>query len=527
MTRSWWGWGNVDEAVNGTELEDLATLVGAALGGPRRVAADPVDVRSLEIADPRIDVPNSLGVEFSLAPVDRLAHGHGQAFRDVAAAFAGHVTNPPDAVVRPSTAGEVRAVLDWGSEHGVAVVPFGGGTSVVGGVNPPQDRPVVTLSLEHLGDLIEVDEVSMAAHVQAGTFGPDIDRMLHPYGLTLRHFPQSWEFSTLGGWLATRSGGHFATGPTRIDDFVEAIGAETPAGRWESRRLPGSGAGPSPDRLLLGSEGALGVITDAWIRVQRRPTFRARANALFTSVDAAAEAMRGLAQSGLQPANARVLDHAEAALTGAGDGSHAVLVLGFESADHSLGPWLDRAMELCSDHGGRIADHALTEGDTTGDAAGAGGQWRRTFLRAPYLRDALIRLGMVVETFETAITWDRFPDVTRRLREVATSNVTEVCGGGSVSMRVTHAYPDGAAPYFTIIAPGRPGQQVAMWDEVKAAVSDAIIDVGATITHHHAVGRDHAPWYQRQAPAPFLAGLRVAKQRLDPAAIMNPGVLGL
>jgi alkyldihydroxyacetonephosphate synthase len=222
-----------------------------------------------------------------------------------------------------------------------------------------------------------------------------------------------------------------------------------------------------------------------------------------------------------------MLDHAEAALAGAGDGSDVVLVLGFESADHPLGPWLDRTAELCLDHGGRVEDRAMTEGDATGEAAGAGAQWRRTFLRAPYLRDALIRLGMVVETFETAVTWDRFADATERLADVARTNVAEVCGTGSVSMRVTHAYPDGAAPYFTVIAPGRPGEQVAMWDEIKAAVSDAILEVGATITHHHAVGRDHAPWYGQQAPAPFLAALRAVKRELDPAAIMNPGVLGL
>lgn len=527
MTRSWWGWGHVEDAVTGAELDDLAGLVATAMGRTRPPAIDPVDVTDVPVADPRLRVPDVLGVDASIDPVDRIAHAHGQAFRDVAAAFAGHVPDTPDAVVRPRTSDEVRAILDWASDAGVAVVPWGGGTSVVGGVNPPADRPVVALSLEHLAGLVEVDQTSLSAHVEAGAFGPDIDRLLHAHGLTLRHFPQSWEFSTLGGWIATRSGGHFATGPTHIDDFVEAIGAETPSGRWDSRRLPASGAGPSPDRFMLGSEGALGVITDAWIRVQRRPTFRARANVLFGTVAAAAEALRALAQSELQPANARILDHAEAALAGAGDGSHAILVLGFESADHPLGAWLDRAVELCADHGGLVEDRALTEGDTTGEAAGAGAQWRRTFLRAPYLRDALIQLGMVVETFETAVTWDRFADATANLAAVARANVAEVCGVGSVSMRVTHAYPDGAAPYFTVIAPGRPGEQVAMWDEIKAAVSDAILEVGATITHHHAVGRDHAPWYVRQMPAPFLQGLRAAKRELDPQAIMNPGVLGL
>src|SRR5207302_8354162 len=228
----------------------------------------------------------------------------------------------------------------------------GGGTSVVGGVEPMVGgdyEGVVTIDLRRLDRVLEVDPVSRAARIQAGARGPVLEAQLGEHGLTLRHFPQSFEFSTLGGWIATRSGGHFATLYTHIDELVESVRAITPQGAWESRRLPGSGAGVSPDRMMIGSEGILGVITEAWVRVRPRPTRRASAGVRFERFEVGAEAVRALSQSGLYPSNCRLIDAQEAAVTGAGDGSHAVLVLGFESADHDVEPWMSRALELCSD----------------------------------------------------------------------------------------------------------------------------------------------------------------------------------
>ena len=529
MTRSWWGWGDEEAAVTGAELDGLAQVVAARFGGQPPRAIDPPDVASVALPPARVALPDALA---HLADAgddphrERIRHAHGQAFRDVARAVRGQVERAPDLVALPRTADEVAALLDWASDAGVAVVPFGGGSSVVGGVTPP-DGPTVTLDLTRMDRVREVDPTSLAAHVEAGALGPRIEDQLRPHGLTLRHFPQSWEFSTLGGGIATRAGGHFATRWTHVDDLVESVGAETPSGRWDSRRLPASGAGPSPDRMLLGSEGSLGVITDAWVRVQRRPTFRAQASVTFADTTAGARAVRAIVQAGLDPANCRLLDPTEAALAGAGDGSTTVLVLGFESADHPLHAWMDRALELVGDHGGTCPDGPRhTEGDRTGDTDGAAGAWRRTFLRAPYLRDGLARLGVVVETFETAITWDRYDEFVGRVHAAATDAVTEVCGAGSVSLRLTHAYADGAAPYLTVIAPAPAGDPVAAWDEVKAAASEAILAAGGTITHHHAVGRDHAPWYRRQVPGPFLEAFDAARREVDPAGICNPGVLG-
>jgi alkyldihydroxyacetonephosphate synthase len=534
--RSWWGWGWEDRRLDGEALEGVGHLVAERFGGGITAPADPVDPRTVTVPAPRVELPAALAPLGSTDRVDRLRHGHGNAFRDVVRALHGDVPEVPDAVVRPREASDVAAILDWCTETGVAVVPWGGGTSVVGGVTPP-GGPAVSLDLERLDRVLEVDEVSGAAHVEAGIFGPALEGRLRPFGLTFRHFPQSWEFSTLGGWIVTRAGGHFATGPTHVDDLVEAVSAETPGGRWSSRRLPASGAGPSPDRFLLGSEGSLGVVTDAWIRVQPRPRSRAQATVAFATTGEALAAVRSIAQDGLRPANCRLLDPVEAALSGAGasDATDTLLVLGFEAPEAPLDPTMARAIELVRDHGAALRDGpTFRHGDATGTAEGGSGAWRAAFLQAPYLRDGLARLGAIVETFETAITWDRADELIVTLRETATRAAAQVCGGALVAVRTTHAYPDGIAPYLTVVAPGPTGAgegpargraQAAAWDEIKVAVSDAIDAAGATITHHHAVGRDHRPWYDRQRPDPFAAALRAAKRELDPAGILNPGVL--
>ncbi|HKO37150.1 MAG TPA: FAD-binding oxidoreductase [Solirubrobacterales bacterium] len=442
--------------------------------------------------------------------------------------FYGKFEEPPDLVAFPRDESEIEAVLSWAEAEGAAVIPFGGGTSVVGGVEPRVgERLVVSLDLRRLDRVLEVDPVSLAARIQAGATGPGLEEQLREQGLTLRHFPQSFEYSTLGGWIATRAGGHFATLEIHIDDLVESVRAITPRGTWESRRLPGSGAGPSPDRLLIGSEGTLGVIAEAWVRVRPRPRFKSSTSVAFDDFGAAAAAVREIAQSGLYPANCRLLDAAEAELTGAGDGSANLLILGFESANHPVDHWMGLALAVAREHGG-------TPGDvrTSGDGAGAVGQWRGAFLLAPYLRDTFVACGVLSETFETAITWDRFEEfhatvmaTTRRAAAEASGVSVEGPGAPRVSCRLTHVYPDGAAPYFTVLAPAIRGGEVEQWDEVKAAVSEALIDAGGTITHHHAVGRDHRPWYDRQRPAPFAAALRAAKAELDPSGMLNPGVL--
>jgi alkyldihydroxyacetonephosphate synthase len=255
--------------------------------------------------------------------------------------------------------------------------------------------------------------------------------------------------------------------------------------------------------------------------------------AAFESFATGAEAVRALAQSGLNPANCRLLDEAESELTHADERGRATLVLGFESAHLPVDPLMDQALELVRDHGGEPGEVRGRQGADGGDRpADSVGAWRHAFLAAPYLRDTFVAIGVLSDTFETAITWDRFTDFHATLIETARAAVAEACGAPvegdaapKVSCRFTHVYPDGPAPYFTVLAPARRGSEVEQWDEIKAAVSEAVIDAGGTITHHHAVGRDHRPWYDRQRPEPFAEALRAAKRAVDPAGMLNPGVL--
>jgi alkyldihydroxyacetonephosphate synthase len=530
--RNHWGWGYADEAASLEDVRAAAPGIAAHLGMGSVDVEAPVPLEAIGLPEPRLDPPAALASICSTDRHDRLVHARGRSYTDVVRGFRGRFDHVPDVVARPHGEEGVEAVLAWARDAGAKVVPYGGGTSVVGGVEPRFVEPAVSLDLTALDRVVEVDPVSRAARIQAGASGPRLEEQLREHGLTMRFYPQSFELSTLGGWIATRAAGHFAMAWTHVDDLVESVRAITPAGAWESRRLPGSGAGVSPDRMLLGSEGILGVVTEAWVRVQPRPSHRASRGVRFPTFAAGAEAVRALSQSGLSPANCRLVDSGEAALTGAGDGRHALLVLGFESTDHPVDGALERALALCAQHGGVPEAEAGAGGAEIGSpspragsapaGAGAVGSWRDAFLRAPYVRDTLVAMGVLSETFETAITWDRFP----AFHAAVTAAVVEALHGkGRVSCRITHVYPDGPAPYFTVLAPAHRGGEDEQWAQIKAAASDAILAAGGTITHHHAVGRDHRPWYDGQRPGPFAAALRAAKAAVDPAGTLNPGVL--
>jgi alkyldihydroxyacetonephosphate synthase len=498
--RKHWGWGYEDEQPSPGELRAAAAGLADHLGFGEREPEPPVPLEAVTLAPPRLETP------FAADAWSRAAHAQGRSYLDVVRGLRGDFPHPPDAVAHPASEDELRRVLDWCAQRDVAVVPVGGGTSVVGGIDAipgPSHAGVVAVNLRGLDRVLEVDPVSRAARIQAGATGPGLERRLAEHGLTLRFYPQSFELSTLGGWIATRAGGHFATGPTHVDDLVESVRALTVAGDvWESRRLPASGAGPSPDRMLLGSEGTLAVITEAWVRVLPRPERREAATVRFPTFEAGAEAVRDILQAGLRPANCRLIEADEARLTMAGDGSAHLLMLGFEGP----GSHLSDALALCP--AGQAERRASSE-------------WRSAFLRAPYLRDTFAAMGVISETFETAITWERLPGFVERVKAAA----AEALGEGTVTCRLTHAYADGAAPYFTVLAPVRRGDEAERWGAVKAAASDAVLAAGGTITHHHAVGRDHRPWYDRQRPDAFANALRAVKRTVDPAGILNPGVL--
>ncbi len=527
--RKFWGWGYEGEGLPDDRIESLGRLAGERLRVPPPGLRPAPSIEWLNLREPRLRPPTALAEIFSAGKWDRAEHTLGKSFHDLARGIEGRYDNPPDLVAFPRSEAEVAQVLEWCASVGAAAIPYGGGSSVAGGIEPEVGEDytgAVSVDLRRLDRVLEVDAASRTARIQGGVLGPSLEDQLRPHGLTLRHFPQSFEVSSLGGWIATRSGGHYATLFTHIDEFVEGLRMITPAGVYETRRLPGSGAGTDPNRLVIGSEGILGVITEAWMRLQARPVFRASAPVTFARFEDAWQAARDILQAGLWPANCRLLDHDEALMSGAGDGSASVLIVTFESADHPLDAWIGRALEICRDHGGVAPEGAGTTSRQE-DAArvGAAGRWRQAFIQGGHLHDAFVRLGLVMETFETAITWDRFPHFHAQVVEATRRAAEEVCGAAIVTCRFAYVYPDGPAPYYTVLAPGREGQQVEQWAAVKQAASDELIRLGGTITHHHAVGRYHREWYDRERPELFARALGAAKRALDPAAIMNPGVL--
>jgi alkyldihydroxyacetonephosphate synthase len=529
--RKFWGWGWDDERADPLQVQAVEAALRGWLGMQDLDVVAPPRLDQLSLRPPRITPPPALEPLISAEPFERASHCYGKSYRDLVRALRGDFGNPPDLIAFPESDRDVVALLDWCSDARIAAIPYGGGSSVCGGVEPEVGESfagTLSIDLGRMQKVLEIDERSRAARIQAGVFGPALEEQLRPHGLTLRHYPQSFEFSTLGGWIATRSGGHFATQFTHVDELVESLRVVTPAGLVETRRLPGDGAGPSPERLFIGSEGALGVITEAWMRVFERPRFRAKATALYSDFAKGVDAVRRLAQSGLNPANCRLLDAREAMMNGVATGEHAVLLIGFESHDHALDAWLKRAIELCRDAGGDVEARSIRTSED-GDAArgGSADAWRGAFLRAPYLRDELVVRGAFVETFETAITWDRFHSLDSAVRAAAERAARETSGNGAaiVACRITHAYSDGAAPYFTVICPARRGAELPQWDLIKTAITDAMLEHGATVTHHHAVGRDFRPWYERQLPPLHQRALAAAKSALDPSGVLNPGVL--
>jgi len=487
-------WGDPDSAISLPPA--IRGLLGSALGvtAPRPVT--PV------VLPPPAPLPAALAADTS--DQARLAHAAGMSTEDLLRARRGEAPGAPDGVVRPASHDEVLDVLRVAAAQRVAVVPFGGGTSVVGGLRPVRDgfRAVVALDLAGLDRLVAVDPVSRTATFEAGVRGPRAEELLAAHGFTLGHFPQSFQYATLGGFAATRSSGQASAGYGRFDQMVVALRAATPAGSLDLGRAPHSAAGPDLRQLLLGSEGAFGVITELTLRVRPAETLRYEGWS-FPSFADGLHAVRAVAQDGPRPAVLRLSDEAESAVTAATTpGSDAdggcLAVVG------AVGPLGDRFAA----HGGRPL------------GAAPGEAWRDGRFRAPYLRDALLDAGALAETLETATFWDRLPDTYAAVRDALIGSL----GAALVMCHVSHVYETGASLYFTVVA-AQADDPVAQWRQAKAAASDAIARSGATITHHHGVGRDHLRWYADEI-GPVGAGLlRAVKQAVDPAGVLNPGIL--
>ena len=528
--RKFWGWGYEDQGPTPEQQKHMAERMAKRFGlGPLELTPPPKE-SELNLRAPRVKPPAALEAICSTATHERAGHTYGKGSRDIRRAFRRDYPNPIDVVAFPRDEKELIRVLEWCDGAQIAAVPYGGGSSVVGGVEPPEGdryRGAVSIDLMHLDKVVEVDKVSRAARIQARRLRPRARRAVEaarlddsPFSAVVRILDAGRMDRDAIGW-AFRDALHAYRRLRRIAARGDADRNRRVATLARIGR--GSESGPDVHRLRGNSRNHhRGVDAVAG----SSDVSRGRVGAVSEHLQGGAMRSVRFRRPGFIPRIAACSIEGEAFNSGAGNGDEAVLVLAFESADHPLEPWMKRALECCADHGGKIpADAAKTRTDAEATHEGSAGAWRNAFLNAPYLMDTVAAMGMVSDTFETSITWERFPEFHRQMMETAREVITRVCGKGSVTCRFTHVYPDGPAPYYTILAPGKRGSELEQWDEIKAAVSDKLIALGGTITHHHAVGRYHRPWYDRQRPDGFALALKAAKKALDPRSILNPGVL--
>ncbi|NGN64611.1 FAD-binding oxidoreductase [Streptomyces sp. A7024] len=530
MDMLWNGWGDPDKAA--PLPEQIAELLRELLGvtppaaPPARLAE--VKVPPSRLADDARDriAAAAGGAEHVHTDAEaRIRHTRGKSTPDLLRIRAGDAGAAPDAVVLPGSHDEVLAVLRACAELGVHAVPFGGGTSVTGGLAPTGDGPFIALDLRRMDRLVTVDEISRTAVLEPGLRAPEAERLLAERGFTLGHFPQSYEWATIGGFAATRSSGQASAGYGRFDEMVVALTAATPAGTLELGRAPRSAAGPDLRQLLLGSEGAFGVITSVTVRVRPLPEARTYEGWRFPTFAAGSAALRRLAQDGPLPTVLRLSDEAETMV-----GLARPQAMGGSASGVSLEP--DGCLVIAGYEGGedetadrRDGAHAVLRGcggEYLGEEPGSG--WEHGRYAAPYLRDSLLGAGALAETLETAGFWSSLPQLYEAVRAALTDVLTAEGTPPLVLCHVSHVYETGASLYFTVVS-AQAADPAATWDRAKRAAGDAIAAHGGTISHHHGVGTDHRPWYDGEAGALGIAALRAVKDALDPAGVLNPGVL--
>ncbi len=521
----WSGWG--DPAKAAPLPESVVGLLREVLG-VKPVDTPPPPLGDVEVPAGRL-TPQARAALTAAVGADgvrvddesRVRHTGGKSTPDLLRIRTGRAADAPDAVVLPAGHDEVLAVLRACAEHAVAVVPFGGGTSVVGGLTPRAHGPSIALDLRRMNRLTGVDRVSRTAVLEPGLRGPQVEAALSEHGFTLGHFPQSYEWATVGGFAAARSSGQASAGYGRFDDLVLAMTVATPRGTLEIGRAPRSAAGPDLRQLILGSEGALGVITSVTVRVRPVPETTIHEGWRFASFDEGQAALRRLAQDGPLPTVLRLSDETETMIglarpdaIGGGLDSDAgcLAITGYEGADDEVAERRERAHAVLREAGGVFL----------GDGPGA--SWSHGRFAAPYLRDSLLDAGAFAETLETAAFWSAVPALYQAVRGAVTERLTAAGTPPLVMCHVSHVYPAGASLYFTVVS-AQGADPVAHWAPAKRAANDAILAAGGTISHHHGVGTDHRDWYAAEIGPLGVDILRAVKDRLDPDGILNPGVL--
>ncbi len=529
----WWGWGDPDKR---TPLADRGlAMLRAELGAGE--PAGRVELDQVALPAPR-PLPDAVAGAVNAASLltaheQRVRRSAGRGYPDLVRLRTGALPAGPDAVVMPGNSAQVAALLDVCAREGIAVVPFGGGTSVVGGVEPlagEHDR-LIALDLRRMRG-VDVDPVSLTATLGPGLRGPEAEQALRARGLTLGHFPQSFEYATIGGFAATRSAGQASAGYGRFDELVTSLAMITPSGELRTLATPHTAAGPSLREVALGSEGVLGAITEVTVRVRAAPEARRYEAWVAPDFASGSDLVRMLAQADALPDVTRLSDETETRVT-----------LGLAPTSGAKRALLDVYLRLrrrrggclmiCGWEGSResvarrraVSTRLLRSGGGASLGEAPGRAWERGRYDGPYLRDELLDLGYMIETLETSHTWSHLAELYRAVAGALGAALEAQGTPGIVMCHLSHAYRDGASLYFTFAGRSRRGAEIEQWRAVKTAACEAIVATGGTITHHHAVGRDHAPYMRAEVGEVGLEALRALKQRLDPAGIMNPGKL--
>lgn len=473
---------------------------------------------------------------------ERALHARGKSYHDLLFVRTGDLTVAPDAVLYPRNPGEVQAVLSLCSEKDIAIIPFGGGSSVVGGINAhgrSADDKVVTLDLTLMEEILNIDRVSMTARIEAGIYGTELEKKLQAQGLTLGHYPQSFEYSTLGGWVAARGAGQQSNRYGKAEKWFISARLATPAGAWSTEEAPASAAGPNLNQIVAGSEGTLGVICDATVKIHEVPETKDYRGYLFKDFATGVEVARTINHADIPVAMVRLSDAKETYFFQTFSGSSTsglqsklqaaylkwkgfadnpcLMLIGLEGEKETVAWARERTSTICKKAG------ALAIG------SGAGEKWYHGRFSSPYARDPMLDRGIGIDTLETATEWSNIlplhEKVTKAIQTAMNESVAEPGQKGIVMGHVSHSYPDGASLYFTFVFPRDLQNELAQWQKIKRAASDALVANGGTITHHHGVGTDHAPWLEEEKGATGIALLKTLKAKLDPKGIMNPGKL--
>jgi alkyldihydroxyacetonephosphate synthase len=529
----WYGWGYANQTYSLEHRPNAWNYLRATLALYDDASFPACDFNSIRLrasslTNEQLTALRQIASETKTDTRTRVLHAYGKSYRDLIRLRQGQIENPPDVVVYPANEDQIVHVLRFCAQNNIALIPFGGGTSVVGGVEARGERLTLSLDLARLNRVISIDEVSHTAIIEAGMLGPAIEKELNARGFTLGHFPQSFEFSTLGGWIATRGAGLTSTGFGKIEALTQSVRVATPTGIIETKNIPASAAGPSLLQMLVGSEGTLGVITRATMRLRPLAKAKEYRALLFKNFGAGVDAIRAMMQSGIVPAVVRLSDEKETrsfyAMREESTGwkefvqriglrflnargysfeNGALMILGFEDDPNPSRGWA-----LCKSHG------AFDLG------RGIANDWLRDRYQTPYLRDVLMDHGVLVDTLETATTWNNLEALHQKLTEsIEKGNEARAL----VMTHVSHCYRDGASLYVTFLAQMARGHEIEQWERIKRAATDCIMQNGGTLSHHHGVGYEHAAWMQQEHGATGMRMLRALKSALDPDNVLNPG----